>query len=48
MGYGRSRSEAGRAIGRSGDEGIDGVIGEDRLGLESIYIQAKRWGWDSS
>lgn len=43
MGYGRSRSEAGRAIGRSGDEGIDGVISEDRLGLESIYIQAKRW-----
>lgn len=43
MGYGRNRAEAGRAIGSSGDEGIDGVISEDRLGLETIYIQAKRW-----
>jgi len=43
MGYGRNRSEAGRAIGSSGDEGIDGIISEDRLGLETIYIQAKRW-----
>jgi restriction system protein len=43
MGCGRSRAEAGRAIGASGDEGIDGVISEDRLGLETIYIQAKRW-----
>jgi restriction system protein len=43
MGYGGSRSEAGEAIGRSGDEGIDGVINEDRLGLDTIYIQAKRW-----
>lgn len=43
MGYGGSRIEAGRAIGRSGDEGIDGVINEDRLGLDVIYIQAKRW-----
>ena len=43
MGYGRSRAEAGRAIGRAGDEGIDGIISEDRLGLETIYIQAKRW-----
>lgn len=43
MGYGRSRTEAGRAIGRSGDEGIDGIISEDRLGLDTIYIQAKRW-----
>lgn len=43
MGYGRNRAEAGRAIGRSGDEGIDGIISEDRLGLETIYIQAKRW-----
>lgn len=43
MGYGRNRTEAGRAIGRSGDEGIDGIISEDRLGLETIYIQAKRW-----
>jgi len=43
MGYGRNRAEAGRAIGASGDEGIDGIISEDRLGLETIYIQAKRW-----
>lgn len=43
MGYGRSRAEAGRAIGASGDEGIDGIISEDRLGLDNIYIQAKRW-----
>lgn len=43
MGYGRNRIEAGKAIGRSGDEGIDGIISEDRLGLEAIYIQAKRW-----
>jgi restriction system protein len=44
MGYGRSHEDAGRAIGASGDEGIDGVISEDRLGLDNIYIQAKRWG----
>jgi restriction system protein len=43
MGYGRSRTETGRAIGRTGDEGIHGVISEDRLGLDTIYIQAKRW-----
>jgi restriction system protein len=43
MGYGGSRAEAGRAIGRSGDGGIDGVISEDRLGLDVIYVQAKRW-----
>ncbi len=43
MGYGRNRAEAGRAIGGSGDEGIDGIISEDRLGLDTIYIQAKRW-----
>lgn len=43
MGYGGSLKDAGQAIGRSGDEGIDGVINEDRLGLDSIYIQAKRW-----
>ena len=42
MGYGRSRAEAGRAIGGAGDEGIDGIISEDRLGLDTIYIQAKR------
>ena len=43
MGYGGSRQEAGEAIGRSGDGGIDGIIKEDRLGLDIIYIQAKRW-----
>jgi restriction system protein len=43
MGYGGSRADAGRAIGRSGDEGIDGIIKEDKLGLDTIYIQAKRW-----
>jgi len=43
MGYGGSRQDAGRAVGRSGDEGIDGIIKEDRLGLDIIYIQAKRW-----
>ncbi|MEW5986441.1 MAG: restriction endonuclease [Chloroflexota bacterium] len=43
MGYGGSRKEAGEAIGHSGDEGIDGIINEDRLGLDVIYIQAKKW-----
>ncbi|MDO9364915.1 MAG: restriction endonuclease [Methylotenera sp.] len=43
MGYGGTRVDAGRAIGQSGDGGIDGIIDEDRLGLDSIYIQAKRW-----
>lgn len=43
MGYGGSRVEAGRAIGQSSDGGIDGIIEEDKLGLDSIYIQAKRW-----
>jgi len=43
MGYGGSRTDAARAVGRSGDGGIDGVIDEDRLGLDVIYIQAKRW-----
>lgn len=43
MGYGGSLAEAGKAIGRSGDEGIDGIISEDRLGLDMIYLQAKRW-----
>ncbi len=43
MGYGGTRKEAGRAVGKSGDEGIDGIINEDRLGLEVVYIQAKRW-----
>ena len=43
MGYGGSRKAAGKAIGGSGDGGIDGIISEDPLGLDNIYIQAKRW-----
>ena len=43
MGYGGSIIDAGKAIGKSGDEGIDGTIKEDRLGLDIIYVQAKRW-----
>ncbi len=43
MGYGGSIKDAGKAIGKSGDEGIDGTIKEDRLGLDIIYVQAKRW-----
>ena len=43
MGYGGSRQEAGQAVGKSGDGGIDGIINEDRLGLDAIYLQAKRW-----
>lgn len=43
MGYGGNRQDAGKALGKSGDGGIDGIINEDRLGLDVIYIQAKRW-----
>ncbi len=43
MGYGGSRQDAGRAVGKGGDGGVDGIIKEDRLGLDVIYIQAKRW-----
>jgi restriction system protein len=43
MGYGGSRKDAGEAVGMSGDEGIDGIIKEDRLGLDIIYVQAKKW-----
>lgn len=43
MGYGGSRSDAGQAVGKSGDEGIDGIISEDRLGLDIVYLQAKKW-----
>ncbi len=43
MGYGGSKAEAGKAVGKSGDGGIDGIINEDRLGLDAIYLQAKRW-----
>ena len=43
MGYGGSRQDAGQAVGQTADDGIDGVIKEDRLGLDTVYIQAKRW-----
>lgn len=43
MGYGGSRVDAGQALGQSGDGGIDGIIKEDRLGLDIVYLQAKRW-----
>jgi restriction system protein len=43
MGYGGSRRDAGQAIGQAGDGGIDGIIKEDRLGLDVVYVQAKRW-----
>lgn len=46
MGYGGTRKDAGQVVGKSGDGGIDGVIKEDRLGLDVIYIQAKRWASD--
>ena len=43
MGYGGSRKDAGQAVGQVGDDGIDGIIKEDKLGLDAIYLQAKRW-----
>lgn len=43
MGYGGSHQDAAQAIGKTSDGGIDGIISEDRLGLDKIYIQAKRW-----
>ena len=43
MGYGGSRKDAGQAVGQVGDGGIDGIIKEDKLGLDAIYIQAKKW-----
>lgn len=48
MGYGGSLEGAGTVLGKSGDEGIDGVIREDKLGFSHIYIQAKRWGLDQT
>ena len=46
MGYGGSVEDAGSVVGKSGDEGIDGIIREDKLGFSRIYIQAKRWDCD--
>ena len=43
MGYGGSRLDAGKAVGKSADGGIDGIIKEDKLGLDNMYIQAKKW-----
>ncbi len=43
MGYGGSRKDAGKALGKSGDGGVDGIINEDPLGLDVVYVQAKRW-----
>jgi len=43
MGYGGSRRDAGQAVGKTADGGIDGIIKEDRLGLDAVYLQAKRW-----
>jgi restriction system protein len=43
MGYGGSYADAASVVGKSGDEGIDGIIKEDRLGLDAVYVQAKRW-----
>ena len=43
MGYGGSSEDAGRAIGKSGDDGVDGVIDQDPLGVDQIYVQAKRY-----
>ena len=43
MGYGRRREDAGRTVGQTGDGGVDGIINEDPLGLDTIYLQAKRW-----
>lgn len=43
LGYGGNRGDAAKRVGRSGDEGIDGVIDEDPLGLDIVYVQAKRW-----
>jgi restriction system protein len=48
MGYGGSLARAGRALGRSGDGGVDGVIDEDTLGLDRIYVQAKRYAAGNS
>lgn len=43
MGYGGSVEDAGRAVGKSGDDGVDGIIKEDKLGLDVVYVQAKKW-----
>ena len=44
LGYGGTADDAGQTLGKSGDGGVDGVISQDKLGLDKIYLQAKRWG----
>ena len=46
MGYGGTLADAGVVVGQTGDEGIDGIVREDKLGFDMIYIQAKRWDRD--
>jgi len=48
MGFGGSVSDAGRALGRSGDDGVDGVIDQDALGLDRVYVQAKRYAFGNN
>jgi restriction system protein len=48
MGYGASHETSGRVVGRSGDGGIDGIIDQDALGLDRVYVQAKRYALDSA
>jgi restriction system protein len=48
MGYGGSRADAGRALGKSGDNGLDGVIDQDALGLDRVYLQAKRYKFENA
>jgi restriction system protein len=47
MGYGGSRTDAGQIVGKSGDHGIDGIIDQDSLGLDRVYIQAKKYARDN-
>ena len=48
MGYGGSRGAVAQRLGKSGDEGIDGIVNEDPLGLDVVYLQAKRYAKDST
>ena len=48
MGYGGAVEDSGMVVGQTGDEGIDGIIKEDKLGFNLIYIQAKRWDTDKA
>jgi restriction system protein len=46
MGYGSGVEDAARTLGRAGDNGVDGVVDQDQLGLDRVYVQAKRYGPD--